>query len=281
MRCLHREHEDREGYRGHAREGCNSAANGSRLSWISTIPRSKMLAEVRMKFRVAAVCLTLALTIASAGDGIPPRGSAEDYPAHQVSGKIAIGAAYVPPSQVKKLFGEDLEKHGWVVFEVGVFPVDATQTDVSADDFKLRQGKDLSVERAATPHTVAADVHPRKSSQQPPVPSKVNVQTTDTIGYEKGPYGQRGVYTGTEVGVGVGTPPNAPPPPPAASGGNDQLALEQQLEEKSLPETKTKRAVAGYVYFPKPSGDKRADFELIYLGRDGEISLKLSLVSKP
>jgi hypothetical protein len=230
-----------------------------------------------MKFRIGSLCLLLKLTVAFAGDGIPPRGTADDYPAHQISGKVAIGAACVTPAQVKKLFGDDLDKHGYVVFEVGVFPVAAADTDVSPDDFKLRQGKDPTVTRAATPHMVATDVHPQRSPDTS-VPGKINVRTVDTIGVYSGPNGQHGVYTDTQVAVSNSPPPQSPPPP-ARSATND--GLEQQLDEKSLPDTKTRRAVAGYVFFPKPSADKHADYELLYFGLDGQVSLKLSPPSKP
>src|SRR5580704_12157249 len=116
-----------------------------------------------MKVRPVLLCLPLALTLLFAGDGIPPRGSADDYPAHQTTAKVAIGAALVSPAQVKKLFGEDLDKHGWVVFEIGMFPVDPNELDISPDDFRLRQGKEGSITRAATPHMVASDIHPQKS----------------------------------------------------------------------------------------------------------------------
>lgn len=228
-----------------------------------------------MKLRLGSLCLLLAMSIAFAGDGIPPRGTAEDYPAHQVSGKVAIGAAYVTPARVRKLFGDDLDKHGYVVFEVGMFPVDATETDVSPDDFKLRQGPDTAVTRSATPHMVVSDMHPQKPYDTQ-VPGKVHVQTAETIGYETGPYGRSGVYTDSRVGVSNYPAPQ--PPPAAQSAGNNKL--EQQLEDKSLPDTKTKRAVAGYVFFPKPSADRHADYELLYFGLDGQVSLKLSPASK-
>jgi len=223
-----------------------------------------------MRFRLGSLCLLLTLTAAFAGDGIPPRGSAEDYPAHQVSGKVAIGAACVAPAKVKKLFGEDLDKHGYVVFEVGMFPSGDTEVDVSPDDFKLRQGKDPTVARAATPHMVATDVHP----QRPPdtgIPSRVHVETAESIGYGTGPYGRGGVSTDSSVGVSNYPTPT---PPSVQSGGNDKL--EQQIEEKSLPDVKTKRAVAGYVFFPKSSTGKHADYELLYFGMDGQVTLKLS-----
>jgi hypothetical protein len=221
-----------------------------------------------MTLRIAPLCLILPVSLALAGDGILPRNTADDYPAHIVAGKIAIGAAYVTPAQARKLFGDDLDKHNYVVFEIGMFPTE--QSDISADDFRLRQGKETSIVRAATPHMVAADIHPEKITQPKP-PSKVNVQTQETIGYESGPYGH-GVYTASRVDLG---PPPARPAPQASSG-NDQAGLEQQLEQKSLPETKTARAVAGYIFFPKPSTDKHADFELLYFGLDGQVSLKLA-----
>jgi len=226
-----------------------------------------------MKFSLGALCFLFTLTLAFAGDGIPPRGTAEDYPVHQVSGKVAIGAALVTPAQVKKIFGEDLDKRGYVVFEVGVFPIGDTEAEVSPDDFKLRQGKDSAVTRAATPHMVASDVHPQKQPDHD-VPGKVHVYTSDTIGVYKGSNGQHGVYTDTSATV---TNYPAPQPPPSTrSGGSNNDALEQRIESESLPDTKTKRDVAGYVFFPKPSGDKRADYELLYFGMDGQITLKLA-----
>jgi hypothetical protein len=220
---------------------------------------------------------SLLAACACAADGIPARGSAADYPAQVATGKLAIGAAYISPAQVKKIFGEDLDKHGYVVFEIGIFPIDETPLDVSADDFKLRQGKDPSITRAATPQMVAADVRPQKV-HQPKLPSNVTVYNTETIGYETGPYGRGGVYTASSVGVGIGKP-NAPPPPPPSSRGS-QADLEQQLEAKSLPGAKTAKAVAGYVFFQKPPADKKADFELVYFGLDGQLSLKLSAVAR-
>jgi hypothetical protein len=226
-----------------------------------------------MKFRLGFLCLLLTLTLAFAGDGIPARGSAEDYSTHGVSGKIAIGAAYVTPAQVKKIFGEDLDKRGYVVFEVGMFPAGDTEADISPDDFKLRQGKDSSITRAATPHMVATDSHPSQSPDNAGIPQKVHVYTADTIGVYQGSNGQHGVYTGAGATV-TNYPAPAPPPRSGQSASNDKL--EQLIEDKSLPDIKTRRAVAGYVFFPKASTDKHADFELLYFGVDGQVSLKLS-----
>jgi len=234
-----------------------------------------------MTFRLASLCALLALAMAFAGDGVPPRGSAEDYAAYDVSGKIAIGASYVTPAQARKIFGEDLDKRGYVVFEVGMFPTGDKEADISPDDFKLRQGQDSSVTRAATPHMVASDVH-QTSPDNADVPSKVHVYTADTVGVYQGSNGQHGVYTGTSATV-TNYPPPQRPPQAGQSGSNDKL--EQVVEEKSLPDMKTRRAVAGYVFFPKAPApknqkDKHTDFELMYFGIDGQVSLKLSAPAK-
>lgn len=231
-----------------------------------------------MRFRPGSLFLLLTLSSAFAGDGIPPRGSAEDYTVHDVSGKIAIGAAYVTPAQVRKLFGEDLDKRGYVVFEVGMFPAGDTEADISPDDFKLKQGKDPSVTRAATPHMIATDAHPQMSPDSVSAPNKVHVYTADTVGVYQGPNGQHGVYTDTSATVTNYPPPQPAPPPGGRATNNDRL--EQVLEDKSLPDTKTKRAVAGYVFFPKSSKDKRAESELIYFGMDGQVSLKFTAPAK-
>jgi hypothetical protein len=226
-----------------------------------------------MNLRLGALCLLLTLTLAFAGDGIPARGSADDYPAHQVSGKVAVGAALVSPAQVKKLFGEDLDKRGYVVFEVGMFPIGDSEVEVSPDDFKLRLGPEGAVTRAATPHMVASDVHPQPAPATQ-VPAKV--QTRETIGVITGSNGRTAVYTDTSVTVG--NRPTPPPPPTTRSTGND--GLEQRIDEKSLPDVKTRRAVAGYVFFPKPTGDKHADYELLYFGFDSQMTLKLAAAAK-
>jgi len=53
------------------------------------------------------------------------------------------------------------------------------------------------------------------------------------------------------VGVGVGK--SGGPPDPGVTD-RDRAAMQQELEDKSLPEGKATSAVAGYLYFPKPRG---------------------------
>ena len=226
-----------------------------------------------MTLHPALLAPLVLLTLGYAGDGVPPRGSGADYPASQTAGSVTIGVACVSAATTKQIFGEDLDRHGYLVFEVAFFPLNGEQADVSTGDFRLRQGSDPTTVRAASPHAVAVAVYPEKSPK-PATPGNVTVYQSETIGYESGGAGRRGgVYTASSVDVAVGHDPNAPPPPPPNGA---TATLEQKLENQSLPEGITPRAVAGYVFFPKPSKDKRGVYELMYLGKAGQATLELS-----
>ena len=57
--------------------------------------------------------------------------------------------------------------------------------------------------------------------------------------------------------------------------------MQQELDDKSLPEGKTTQAVAGYLYFPKPSGRaKIAAFDLTYCGAAGQVKRRVSAPAK-
>ena len=224
--------------------------------------------------RIAPLALVLLAVSSYAGDGIPLRGAAAGYPAQLTVDIVTVAAAYVPPDRAKKLFGEDLYKHGYVVFELALFPAAGQQIDVSSDDFRLRQGSDPSTVRAATPRMVATDIRPDKTGP-PKIPGNVHVYSAETVGYETGGNRRGGVYTDSSVGVGVGRDPRGANPPPGP-GTAAQITLNEKLEGPSLPETKTTKAVAGYVYFPKPSNQKKGAFELMYFGKYGQASLTLT-----
>ena len=227
-----------------------------------------------MMFHRWSLAFLLTATGAFAGDSLSPRASVNDYPAQQTAGNLSIGVAHIAPGEMKRLFGEDLDKHGYVVFEVGVFPGDSLALDLSPDDFKLRQGKDPSYVRSATPHQVARDIRPDQKQKEPPkLPGNIHVETVETVGYERGPYG-RGVYTSTGVGVSRGGPESLPPPPSGSSATQEQL--ENELSDRALKEVKTTKAVAGYVFFPKAKGKLSGDFEILYFGDSGQISIQVA-----
>jgi hypothetical protein len=107
------------------------------------------------------------------------------------------------------------------------------------------------------------------------------------------------VYTRTSVGVGVGDPgvgdplptdptdPRYPPgdqpyPDPRAGGGAPPAtqatprSVRDKLEKKALPEGRTMKAVAGYVYFPEVSPklvNSGEPYYVNYSGPTGQIHL--------
>ena len=235
--------------------------------------------------RALALLAGLAGILLAQASGIRPRGGAADYPAHEGSGTVNVAAALVPPDQVRKLFATDLNSGGYVVFEVALYPAAGQEISVSADDFMLRASSNSETVRAARGRAIAG-VLQQKNTPKPAKASDINVYPSATVGYETGTdpvTGARrhGVYTGAGVGVGVGNPGVPPPPGPAATN-RDRATMEQELEDKALPEGKTTAPVAGYLYFPKPSGkDKNTAYELTFYGSARQITLRVPIVKKP
>ena len=228
------------------------------------------------------VGLIAGMALAAGGGGIRPRGSSTDYPAHETAGGVTIGAALIPSDQVRKIFATDLNSGGYLVIEVAVYPDAGRDIDLSAGDFMLRAGSGSGTVRAVNGSAIASALQ-RKNAPRPAKKSDVSVYPTATIGYESGGYdpatgGRRGgVYTGVGVGVGVG----APQPPGPAATDRDRFTMQQELEDKSLPEGKTGQAVAGYLYFPRPSGKaKTAAYELTYYGGARQVKLRVPAPAK-
>jgi hypothetical protein len=214
--------------------------------------------------------------------GIRPRPAA-DYAAHTTSAGITVAASVIPPSQVSKLFATDLNRSGYLVVEVAIYPGSAGEADVASRDFLLRAGRDPATVRPVSPQTIAAAVH-RKYNPPPRKPGDVTVYPTGTVGYETGGYDpvtgrHGGVYGGGGVGVAVGNGGSAPPRP--ASTATDRSTMEQELTDKSLPEGHAIQAVAGYLYFPKPESAKKAGgFTLTYYAPTGQVKLVIPAPGK-
>jgi hypothetical protein len=224
------------------------------------------------------VCIS-GLLLADGGKGVRPRPSAADYPAREAARTATVAAAMIAPGQVRKAFATDLNSGGYLVVEVAVYPQAGSELNLVRSDFLLRAGADGETVRPETGRTIAG-VLARKYSPPRPTANDVSVYSSTSVGYETGTdpvTGRRvsGVYTGAGVGVGVGDP-GPPSPPPGVN--QDPSRIEQELEDQSLPEGKTSQAVAGYLYFPKPSGKaNNATYELTYYGADGQIRLRLPL----
>jgi hypothetical protein len=226
--------------------------------------------------RLAMFCLAAGLLLAGDSVGIRPRGNSTDYPAHQSGKGVTIAAALVAPEQVAKLFATDLNRGGYVVLEVAVYPENGGEIEVLSRDFLLRIGSDPTNVRPASAQAIAAALQ-RKNTPKPRSPGDVTLYPTATIGYESGTYnGQRhgGVYTAAGVGVGIGDPGPMGAPRPASTD-QDRSTIQQELGDKGLPEGKTTQAVAGYLYFPKPARamHTRSTYTLTYYAAEGQVSL--------
>ena len=222
--------------------------------------------------------LSLAAVLLPAGDGIRPRGSSADYPAHATADGTTLAAAVIPPDQVRKLFATDLNAGGYIVVELAIYPEAGKQIDLTSNDFMLQIGSSNDTVRAVSARAIASTLQ-RKNAPQPRKGSDISIYPTATIGYESGGYdpatGRRrsGVYTETGVAVTNAPPPDPPRP---ASTDRDRATMQQELEDKALPEGPVKRDVAGYLFFPKPAGkQKNAPYEISYYGTSPKIRLSV------
>jgi len=220
--------------------------------------------------RTLLVCLAVAALLADT-NGIPPRKSSADYPAHQAAGDVTMGAVLLTPAEIKNAFTADLDRAGYLVFEIAIYPANGAQIDLGPDQFTLRPNPTGSILATVAPNAIVDRMYHGKTSA-PQVPGRVNVTTTTVIGYESGggPNRRGGVYAGQSASVGIGDPPPSPPAP--AAGPNLPIDRDQLLAEltaREFPETKATTPVAGYLYFPKPDAKpKSGSYELTYTPAD-------------
>ena len=231
------------------------------------------------KLLLGAFCaLAIAVAEEAPGYGMRPRPQLSDYAAHETAGNVTLAAEALTADQVGKTFATDLGK-GWVVIEAGVYPqTGSVEIDPSAFMLRVGKGDDKRLLRAASPASIAGIL---QREQSPPQQSDVTLYPSVGVGYETGPGyydpvtgSRRGGGLRTSVGLGVGIGQAGPPPP--ASTPADRKTMELELTEKSLPKGSANKAVAGYLYFPRPSGGlKDASLELIYERTDGDLKLEL------
>jgi hypothetical protein len=212
------------------------------------------------------------VVFASGSPGIRPRPVATDYPSHESTSLATVGAAVIPPSEAKRILGVDLKAAGYVVIEVGVFPEPGKDVDLSPSDFTLVTDPDAIGARPVDDEAIAATIDRKQHPQRTPSRAgDIYTSTGVTVGH--GTWtdpntGRRtgGTVTGVETGVGIGAPPPAacpgigycddrqPYPYPPSSTGPNRGQIEQELWQRSLPDGTVHNPVAGYLYFPKPSG---------------------------
>lgn len=238
--------------------------------------------------------LVSTLPLVAGSPGIRPRADAASYPANREAAEFSIGAYVIPPGQAKKMFKFDLTHAGYVVVEVGVFPAPGKDVDLYPTDFTLGISDQLVGMRPVSADTIAEILAGRPEPPRAGIGAGgVNTSVGASVGrvsYPDPVTGRRtsGTVTSTEVGVGVGGPAPLPcrtsdcdqtrtAPPIGPSPTQNANTVAQELWERSLPDGKTAQAVAGYLYFPKPSGKaKNAAWELRYENADGKTRLPLA-----
>ncbi|HTB18273.1 MAG TPA: hypothetical protein VK708_09150 [Bryobacteraceae bacterium] len=212
----------------------------------------------------------LSMLLSAADTGVPPRGTATDYPAHGPAGAADIAADIVPPNQVAKMFSPEISKQ-YIVVEVAIYPGNGVPFDVESKDFALQAGEHVS--RGDLP----IDVAPWPEARGPGRRVPVDVTTETGIIYQRSNdpvYGrQQGV--GTYSGVGVSAPgQSAPPPPPDPKA--DPRVVYDKVRRYALAEGDTKTAIAGYLYFPQYAKRRKSDaIELKYTKDDVALNLVL------
>ena len=232
------------------------------------------------------ISLAASAMFADGERGIRPRPDAADYPNHQNGAAATVGVAMLTPEQARKQFAADLNKLGYLVVEVGVYPDSSKNVEIAARDFVLRVTPEGTTSRPVSASAIAAQLHKHEpAASNTTVPdSPVLVYTGANVGYESGggPYGRRGgVYTASSVGVGAGGPsgdPRVPPSKPPAASGKDAVSLSVQvdLENQALPEGKIDSPVAGYLYFVKPVMRKKSSLDLTWYGPGEQVRVPLS-----
>ena len=209
------------------------------------------------------------------GQGIKPRPSLSDYPAAGESGGLKIGAALLPPDEVRNRFSSELNGR-YLVIEVAVYASEDHPADIDPMDFLLRAPGTRTATRPANPKSMAGVLQKGGARGRD---RDITVHPSVGIGYETGPRGydpvtgQRrggGLSTSTGVGVGVGSSGRGP-----ASTEADRRTMEMELGEQALPAGPASKPVAGYLFFPIPQGDKRGKYELEFDVKGDRITIPL------
>jgi len=159
-----------------------------------------------------------------------------------------IAAERLKPDRVAKTFSSEIDRD-YMVIEVAVYPQNGAIIDVQWFDFALRFAGQQET-RPDTPEEASVPLRERPGIKGP---VEVTSETGVIVTTQKDPVtGRRSTRAGTYEGIGVAVGNPQPNPLPPASRGPDPRVLQDKLQEKALPQGKTGKAIAGYLYFPKP-----------------------------
>ena len=220
-----------------------------------------------MKRITTILSISILFIISALGnsEGTRPRSEASKYPISAEKEGFKLGARLLSKHEVMQTFVTDLHR-AYVVVEVALYPA-KDEIDTANNDFTLQiSGMDAEF-RPQDPTLIAADLQEAAPAQR-----QVGIVPYGSVGYESGPrrndpYGNQTGGRGVRTSVGVGVILDRNPP---ASTSQDQRVMEQELEDKGLPEGVTDAPIAGYLYFAVEKLPKNAEHRLEYQMEHGE-----------
>ena len=220
-----------------------------------------------MKRITTVLSISVLFVISALGnsDGTRPHSEASKYPISVEKGDFKLGARLLSKHEVMQAFVTDLNR-GYVVVEVALYP-GKDEIDLANTDFTLQiSGLDAEF-TPQDPARIAAGVQ-----QTAPAQRQVGIIPYGSVGYESGPrrndrYGNQTGGRGVRTSVGVGVILDRNPP---ASTSQDRRVMQQELEDKGLPQGVTDAPIAGYLYFAVEKLPKNAEHQLEYATENGE-----------
>jgi hypothetical protein len=205
----------------------------------------------------------------SAETGVKPRPAPADFPIHEGSEPVAIGAEFMVHS-----FGRDSERYvneDYLTVEVGVFPAKGTAVVLSNSQFTLRINGKKNALSAVTPSMVASSLKYSDWEQRPQADPQAGPVTIGRP--QNGPR-----FPGDNRPAHGRLPADGPGLSASEQGpaGPTHVAPSVLVREVALQEGEHKFPTGGYLYFPYRGKIKSIrSLELIYDNGSESITLRL------
>jgi hypothetical protein len=225
------------------------------------------------RYLLIAVWITTLLISPRLFPATPPKANADSYPAHAATEAVAIGADFAVHTFVAESRTYVADK--FLVVQVGCYPRGTDVIAISASQFRLRiDGKRLVYSQP--PEFVAAALKYPDWELRPQVTAAAGI-------------GGTGVMIGGRQDVerfpGDPRPSQRrlPAPPRVPEGDeqsgvpqNDPLPPDEAVRAAALMDTRTAKALAGYVFFPWTGNMKKVKrIDLLYSGPGGDTIIPL------
>ena len=235
------------------------------------------MTDVKRVLAASALLLVFTCSMVAQKVGIKPRSKPSEYSAAQKTNTLELGATQLSAKQVRKAFVTNVSKD-YLVVEVGVFP--KSEVELSPEKFLLKQKDASDVVHVADPQDMAAAINEKdqkgKDVEIVPVASVSYSTGSSTDPNYRDPNLDRRRGWSTNTGVAVAVSDNKKDPRTSEA---DRKAMLAELREKSLPQTKTKETVAGYLYFPRKVSPGVA-YELVYQSAGESLTVPLVVPAK-